>query len=58
MSLCLKAFLHIRFFFFSMEINCNIINKGEQLLIYLVRPITKREKITQYNMNKHKNVLV
>ena len=44
--------------FFSMEINCNIINKGEQLLIYLVRPITKREKITQYNMNKHKNVLV
>ena len=41
-----------------MEINCNIIYKGEWPLIYLVRPITKEEKITQYDMSTHKNVLV
>ena len=32
-----------------MEINCNIIKKGEQPSIHLVRPTSKEEKITQYN---------
>ena len=32
-----------------MENNCNIIYKGEQLLIHLVRPTTKEEKIMQYD---------
>ena len=38
--------------------NCNIIYEGEQLLIYLVRPTTKEEKITQYDANTDKTVLV
>ena len=33
-----------------MENNCNIIYEGEQLLIHLVRPTTKEEKITQYDV--------
>ena len=32
-----------------MENNCNIIYKGEQLLIQLVRPTTKEEKNMQYD---------
>ena len=53
-----KSIYAQKILFFSMEINCNIIYKGERLLIYLVSPITKRENITQYDMNTHKNVLV
>ena len=41
-----------------MENNCNIINEGERLLINLVRLKTKDEKITQYDMNTHKTILV
>ena len=37
---------------------CNIIYEGEILLICLVRPTTKNEKITQYDMNTHKTVLI
>ena len=37
---------------------CNIIYKGEILLIHLARPTTKNEKITQYDMNTHKTVLI
>ena len=33
-----------------MENNCNIIFEGERPLIHLVRPTTKEEKITQYDM--------
>ena len=41
-----------------MENNCNIIYEGEQLLIHLVKPTTKTEKNTQYDLNTHKTVLV
>ena len=37
---------------------CNIIYKGEILLIHLARQTTKNEKITQYDMNTHKTVLI
>ena len=37
-----------------MENNCNIIYEGERLLIHLVRPTTKEEKITEYDANTHK----
>ena len=32
--------------------------KGKQLLIHLASPITKEEKITQFDVNKHETVLV
>ena len=41
-----------------MDNNCNIINKGQQLLIHLVRPTTKEEKIMQSDMDTHETVLV
>ena len=44
--------------FFLTENNCNIIYEGEQMLIHLVRPITKEEKITQYDVNTGETVLV
>ena len=34
-----------------MENNCNIICEEEWLLIHLVRPTTKEEKNTQYDVN-------
>ena len=37
---------------------CNIIYEGEILLIHLVRPTTKNEKTTQYDLNTHKTVLI
>ena len=44
--------------FFHQKKNGNIIYEGEQLLIYLVRPTTKEEKITQYDMNTDETVLI
>ena len=41
-----------------MEINCNIICKGEELLIHLVTLTTKEAKNAQYDMNTHENVIV
>ena len=41
-----------------MQNNCNIIYEAERLLIHLVRPTTKEEKITQYDMNSHETVPV
>ena len=35
-----------------------MIYKGEQLLIHLVRPTTKKEKIAQDDVNTHKSVIV
>ena len=45
-------FIHIKFLsFFSTENNCNIIYEGEGLLINLLKPTTKEEKITQFDKN-------
>ena len=41
-----------------MENIFNIVYEGERLLIYLVRPTTKEEKIKQYDMNTYETVLV
>ena len=41
--------MQMQVLFFSTENNCSIIYEGEQLLINLVRPTTKEEKITQYD---------
>ena len=51
-SLCIHKFR------LSSEKNCNITYEGEQLLIYLVKPTTKEEKITQYDVNTHETALV
>ena len=50
--------MHIKFHFFLAENNCNIIYEGEWLLIHLVRPASKGEKITQYDVNTHKTIPV
>ena len=41
-----------------MQNNYNIIYKGERLLTHVVRLTTKEEKITQYDKNTHKTVVV
>ena len=41
-----------------MENNYSIICDCEQLLIHLVRQLTKEEKITQYQVNTHVIVLI
>ena len=41
-----------------MENNFNIFYEGQRLLIHLVRPTTKEEKIRQYDVNTHKTVIV
>ena len=50
-------FTHLKLRFFDGKYYCNIIYEGEQLLIHLVRPTTKEEKITQYDVNTHETVL-
>ena len=44
--------------FFLAENNCNIIYEGEWLLIHVVKPASKGEKITQYDVNTHKTIPV
>ena len=50
-------FMRIKFHFLT-ENNYNISYEGERLLIHFVKPTTKEEKITQYDVNSHKTVLV
>ena len=50
--------LYTESFLFSVENNCNIIYKLEQLLIHLARLTAKEEKITQYDMNTHETVII
>ena len=45
-------------FFLSAENNCSIIYEGEWLLIHLVGPASKGEKVTQYDVNTHKTIPV
>ena len=55
----IKTFaLSTRSFVFSMENIFHIVYEGERLLIHLVRPTTKEEKIKQYDMNTYETVLV
>ena len=41
-----------------MENIFHIVYEGERLLMHLVRPTTKEEKIKQYDMNTYETVLV
>ena len=40
------------------ENNCIIIQERERLLIHLVKPATKEEKMLKYDVNTHETVLV
>ena len=53
-----KTFTLSQSFVFSTDNNCNFICEGDQLLMHVLKPTIKEEKVTQYDVITLETVLV